>query len=734
MKAWQILNLVTIGMAVYCSMSSQARQSWDEFDPAPLTIVYPEEVALSNPPLIQWQPVDRAVSYRVTLKKQGEATEWTTPFNSYMPEAPLDLGFYSIELAAYDREGNQVGLESQKSFQVKTEGNSFYPRLNSIRFEKGTPMILPEAEFGKLQKDQGERKEYMKKALVHANAPLADELKNLKEPEAYPNEVWNFDLWKKNNGLCFRIEDYLLHQALAYRLSGEKKYLENTRGILKQVVKWNPVGATGVWENDHSAHALLHSLSIVYNQMGKDLPKEEQKKLADCIEARCRDMYGLLNPFVMRMTSSGMMNDPDNNHPWFCTAALGLGAIALMGEVPEAEEWLVFAAQMFNGCYFPRGGSDGGWHEGIQYWSYNLFFVAQFCSALKDAAGIDLFEHPWLQNTAFFKIYTHPPVGAYVPFGDVKHNAPSDYDRAVMMRLASVYGDPLAWKYVDTVETELPESRLYYGVLWSDRNGADAKPLPEIPFAHHFQDIGWVVSNNDPFNADDQVIFALHSGKFFGRRCNHSHADQNHFVIAAGGEKLIWDAGYYDSYLSPHHRYYSRLTLAHNTLLVNGVGQVPYRQGTDGKVTQFELDGKTLITEGDAASCLLVYGGWLGTYLRNIEYRNENEFVIQDDIFCSEYSQVSWLLHSAYPIAWVPGEQTIRIQGEKYQLDGKFETDEPLEATITTKFPVDPDLPANQIFDVASVYPDQYHLEIKTVNKIESWKPKLTLKLSRIEN
>ena len=719
-------------MSIASSQHVLDRKSWDTFKKDPLEIIYPEDQALSNPPFIHWQPVQNAASYKITLTGQNDETSnWTTSFNSYTPEKPFPQGFYTVKLMAFDQSGEKLEYETEKLFEISIPGNGFYPSMNQIRFEKGKPIILPEDQLEELRKVKGERGEYREKVLAHANAPLPEPLQDLKEPEAF-GVHWEFKLWKDNEIVCFAVEEYLLHQTLAYRLTEDRKYLDNARAILNKVVEWDPEGPTGVWENDHSAHSILHSLSITYNQLGKDLPETERKKLANNIEARCRDMYGLLNPFMAKETAAGWMNDPDNNHPWFCTAALGLGALSLMGEVPEAEEWLTFVTQMFYGCYFPRGGKDGGWHEGLEYWSFNLFFVVQYSSALKETTGIDLYQHPWLKNTALFKMYVHPPVGSYVPFGDVKHNPPNDYDKMVMMHLASVYEDPLAWKYVDSIEAELSENRLYYGLLWSDRGNAANKPIPEVPFAKLFRDIGWAVSNNNLFDADEQIILALHSGKFFGRRCNHSHADQNSFVIAAGGDKLLWDAGYYDSYLSPHHRYYSRLTMAHNTILVNGVGQVPYTNGTDGMVSKFEVDGDHVIMEGDAATCKLVYGGWLVKYLRNIEYQNENEFVIQDDIFCSEYSNVTYLLHSCFPITYTPGDQTIFIKGNKYQLEGKLETDEPLEVVMKTKFPVDPNLPADHIFKVASVYPDQYHLELTTINKVETWKPRLVIKLSRI--
>lgn len=695
-------------------------------------IIYPEEQSLTNPPLIHWYPVEGADSYQVTLEQSDTAVhQWTTAFNFYTPEAPLPLGLYTVRIVALDQAGKKLECETEKQFRIDKPGIGFYPSMNGIRFAKGAPMILPKDKLEEIRKAKGERGDYRDKVLAYANEPMPEMLQNLKEPEAFKGK-WDFHLWQANEVVCFAVEEYLLHQTLAFQLTGDRKHLDQIRAVLRQVTPWKPSGPTGVWENDHSAHALLHAFSICYNQLGTELPEEERRILAEAIRERCKDMYWLLNPFVKKALAVGYMNDPDNNHPWFCAAALGMGAIALMGEAPEAEEWLSLATQLFYGCFLSRGDRDGGWHEGLEYWSFSLFFVFQFTSILEQVTGINLYQHPWLQNTALFKIYVHPPVGGYVPFGDVKHNPPNDYDITVMMHIASRYEDPLAWKYVDAVKASLPKKRLYYGLLWSDRGKSASKPLPEIPFAIHFRDIGWAVSNNSIFDADKQIILALRSGKAFGRRSNHSHADQNSFIITAGGDRLLWDAGYYDSYLSPHHRYYSRLTQAHNTILVNGVGQVPYRKDTDGIITRFEVKGKEVIMEGDAATCPLIYGGWLETFLRTIEYRNEEEFLIQDEILCSELSQVTWLLHSCFPLSFTPGENRISVRGRRYLLEGIFETDEPLEATIKTGFPVKPNLPASHIFGVASVYPDQYHLELKTVNQIDSWKPRLLLKLKRI--
>ena len=48
---------------------------------------------------------------------------------------------------------------------------------------------------------------------------------------------------------------------------------------------------------------------------------------------------------------------------------------------------------------------------------------------------------------------------------------------------------------------------------------------------------------------------------------NHSHADQNSFILSAFGRPLLIDSGYYPWYGSPHDVGWTRQTIAHNALL-----------------------------------------------------------------------------------------------------------------------------------------------------------------------
>ena len=708
-------------------------EGWSIYDLPALSIVTPEDEAQSNPPFIHWQALKNAAYYEIVLKGTDSEYRWKSAHSFYTPERAVPAGFYSVEVTAFDESGTKMMPPSTKVFRVVKPVHDRVMDFNAISFREGVNLLFSPQQIRAIREsDANQQAQFRDRLIENARQPLPEIMKDLKEPPAYENGIWDFNTWKHNNNLCSTIEDYVLNQIAAWMLTGEEEFYTSAHGILLEIATWNPVGSTSAWENDHSAQALLHALAVGYNTMKERLSDSGKKHIKDSIAARSADVYHFINPFIVKSTSAGPMNDPYNNHPWFSASSLGFGGIALWGEVPEAEQWVSFTSQLFYGYFLPRGDSSGGWHEGIDYMSYTLFFVFQFSDALYNATGLDLYQHPWLSNTAFFKAYVHPPEGGYVPFGDCKHNPPSAFDKLIMMRLASRYNDPLAWKYVDFISAEITRSYLLYALQWADRSGVGENKIPEMPFAFHFEDIGWVVSNSDIFNADNQILFAFRSGRFHGRSFGHSHGDQNSFIFTAGGEKLLWDAGYYDSYLSPHHRNYSRLSMAHNTILIDDAGQVVHTGGVDAKIIEYSLDGERLMVKGDA-SLPIVYGGRVVKFIRSIEYIDRRDLIISDDIMAKELSNISFLLHSVYPIVYNPGDRSIVIQGNKFQVQGTFETSEPVDAIVRDRFPVQPNLPSNVLTE-RDYYPAQYHLELRTVNKIETWTPTLKLTLSKTQS
>ncbi|MBN1901628.1 DUF4962 domain-containing protein [Candidatus Sumerlaeota bacterium] len=713
--------LLSAMMSLYLVSFSQAHSGWDRFSVSPLEIIHPREVAISNPPFIHWQNVPGVNEYTVIIERDDFRREWITTRNFFTPDEILPCGIYTLAISV---NGDKKGKYPSSSVKFKVSGDipSLRLQLNNMTFAGDKTFYLSNAILRDIKESGGRTAKYRDQLLEYARAPQPDAIKNLKEPPLYANGKWNLEQWRKKNDACFAVRTYVPAQCLAWRITGDKTFLDNALNVVLPVCEWNPLGATSVYESDHAAQTLLYALSLSYNLLHDSLTEEQKNKILDCLRMRTEDMYGLLNPFIPKKLSQGFTNNADNNHSWFCAQGLGFGALALMEHDPRAEEWLSFAAQLFHGLYLPRGGKSGEWHEGIDYWSYALFFVFQFCDALKEGVDVNLYQHPWLQKTAFFKIYAHPPQGGYVPFGDTKRRSPIDFDKLVMMRLASMYGDPLSWSYVDAIPGEIGTGYLFDAVFWSmATKSPNETGMPNPPFAFHFEDAGWIVSNNSLFDPQKRILFAFRCGRLYGRGA-HSHADQNHFIIHAGGDDLICDAGYYDYYGSPHHKKFTQTTRAHNTILVDNEGQNVLTTGADGKVIAFSVDGASLFVQGDA-SHPRIYGGSVNKFIRSARYENERDFIIEDDIETTGPAHISWLLHSAFPIAYNDEDHTIAIKGNHYMLKGQFNATSPVESFITEGFPVNPGVP----------FTNPCHLELKTKHKITLWKPRLVLQLTRIQ-
>ena len=692
----------------------------------PLHWIYPENTALANPPFLHWHPHQGAVRYILRLRGSGTENEWESPWNFYLPSEILPPGDYRVEVRALDGQGEKLGI-SRHSFTVPDGAVAFPVSLNRFALEPGTAFVIDSAQLEKLRSGAGGRAVYRDRLLELAGRGIPDDLLRAKEPPLYPDGVWNHGLWEAKNSLAYRMEDGITQQALAFRLTGEKSHLNAAVALMRQVASWPATGSTGVWESDHAAQSLLRALSVGHNLLEDQLSAADGAKIREAILGRGRDMHAFLNPFVGKRTSAGMMNDPDNNHPWFCASALAQAGLALAGREPEAESWIAFSSQLFAGVFLPRGDRHGGWHEGIDYWSYTLFFVCQFADAMRTGAGVDFYRHPWLRNTGGFKVLTHPPAGAHVPFGNCRHAPPGTFDKLVMKRFASVYRDPVLWRYVDALSVDITHGReLVFACLWAGRDGYDPATATTLPRYQHYEDMGWVVANRDPFDAGNQVVFAFRSGPFGGRAFGHGHADQNHFIWTAGGEKLIWDTGYYDGYLTPHNREFAVTSAAHNTLLVDGSGQSVHTAGADGRILSHELEGDILRIRGDASNPV-IYGGRLERFIRDIKFEDWRRLRIEDDIVATAPARISWLLQSNYPIDFDPDSGGIVIEGDRHSVRGTFRTGGvAVIGELRHGFPVPPDRTRSRGLE----WPDQYHLEIRTVEPVSTWRPVVEFELS----
>lgn len=424
---------------------------------------------------------------------------------------------------------------------------------------------------------------------------------------------------------------------------------------LMEVAKWDPKKASSEISNDLGAGNILIGMSLLFDAAYADLTPEQRDEVMDSIEARCKQFA---DAGVVPMTLN-----PAQNHTWKKTEALGVGAMALLGHREPARYWFESARNDFAYRFLPSMGFDGENQEGIAYWRYGGEMLAEFADILQAFSGDNLYEHPWLKNTVAFPIYCAPPGGYAISFADTSGNGNHTVRGPFALYNA---GDFLAHL---TQKTAFPYGSWYLGEEIPDT--VAQRPPVDLAQDKYWDHIGWVLFNSCLPNGYEGVAVGMHSGTYFA---GHQHADQNHFVINAYGDKLAIDGGAYDWYGSPHYNSYAIQTRAHNTILVDGKGQATRTKGADGKIETVYSSLLYDYTKGDA-SAPKIYEGRLRYFKRKLLFIKPDYVVVHDQLVATNKTAgFDWLMHShtERPIAFDVAAKTFSIVRPLARLDGEF--------------------------------------------------------------
>lgn len=362
---------------------------------------------------------------------------------------------------------------------------------------------------------------------------------------------------------------------------------------------------------------MLWGVSRAYTWLYDTLSPAERELVQDVMRIRGNEAYRLLRDLPFE-------RNPYDSHLGRTLGFLGEAAIAFYGEIPEAVEWFDYIVRVFYAVYPAWGGDDGGWAEGTSYWKYYMNYVAEFVDALSVATGIDLTAKPFFQNTGYFKLYTHSH-GTGTAFGDGLGEGVTEADAQVMdwLRRRTNNGH-LRWYAALAPGSQY--RRGIYGYLALTEESASQPVAPtNLPLSRHFSDVGWVAMHTHLTEPKNNIRLIFKSSPYGSY--SHSHADQNAFVLDAFGEPLAIPTGYYDWYMSPHHRDFTQETLSKNTILVDGKGQQARSLEAKGHIAEFFTSPHYDYTVGEAAQA---YPGALDRFDRHVVFLRPHLFVMFD--------------------------------------------------------------------------------------------------------
>jgi hypothetical protein len=627
----------------------------------------PERESYANPPLMNWLQGEGVTQLEYSRDRDfppASTTRVAVAVNFYTPPKALEPGvWYWRAQRATPLADAVVGGER---LTIGPEAHRFQTAPIPVGeiARRPHPRLLPLARVDQPEVTAKRRAELVKTArkLFQRGVPEHPGPHVPGDPR-WP--TWIDWYGKVAGGITGSTGRRLQSLAQCAMLSGDPQATEWAKQLALEACQWDPEGGSAMRRGDIGAHHLLRGLVWCYDAAYDRMTPAERETVRKIIVQRAEQFHHALNP---------IRHGEANNHAWLQALGLGEAGLVLAGDWPEAGHWAEYTRQVYLGRFLACLGFQGDNNEGIGYWDYGLGFVIDYGDLLKAVCGIDLFQQPWLRQTARFPMYTAPPGAWAVSFADTG------------MPNHGVRG-PAETKHVGmlAVRTADPDA-LWYSGAREPVGGLAPKPPTDLPASIHYRHIGVVIFNTSLVDGAESATVALHSGRYWA---GHQHPDQNHFVIHAYGEKLAIDGGYYDWYGSPHFKAYSMNTLAHNTLLVDGQGQAACTHGADGRVLDyFDAPGYGY-TAGDASNPK-IYGGRLSRFERRLLFIKPGFVVVHDLVAAAHPARFDWLLHGLKPIELDRGRQSFVIPAAGAALRGRFFASTTLNMEVKTGFPVEP--------------------------------------------
>ena len=386
--------------------------------------------------------------------------------------------------------------------------------------------------------------------------------------------------------------------------------------------------------------------------------------------------------------------------------------IALLGEDEgengsgEARDWLNYCIEFLATVYSPWGDADGGWAEGTNYWMMGMAYLIEAANRLRSFAGIDLYQRPFFRNTGDFPLYCKAPNTRRATFGDdsTQGDLPCIKTGINLRQYAGVTGNgAYQWYHEELARLNPGTEGAFYNWGWWDTHFDELTYLTDFPLVEatdppsgmrHFKGIGWVGIQHEMANPDKHIQFVFKSSKFGS--ISHSHGDQNAFCLAAFGEDLAVQSGYYVAFNSSMHRNWRRQTRSKNAILINGKGQYADKDkaramAATGTILAAEQRDDHIYIHGDATAAYQSLSPEVTRAGREVYFVNGSYFVIVDSVDADAAVTIDWLLHANQP--YDLGRTSFRMTGETAGFYGQVvwsEAGKP-ELSQVTGFPgVDP--------------------------------------------
>ncbi len=491
-----------------------------------------------------------------------------------------------------------------------------------------------------------------------------------------------------------------LNAALAWAATKQGKYgADATRRLLAQAA-WSATGPISFKNNDTASRNVAWTLALGYDWLHDYLTPAQKAMVLDAIRVRTRDMFDKL---IVNNAITAYPYDSHGNLTLTMTAAI---AALVVGDLPEADAWFTVAVPKAVVWTSPWGAHDGGFGNGTAYglWDTQSNLVAWY--VLRNAAAIDLAKKEWVRNHGRYLTYFVPPGAPGGAFGDGAEQKQDELQARVADALASFVPTPLGRWYAAQFNAADP-ARLE--LLLAPRGAQAGAAYPaETSDDAFFPSIGWVAMHSSL--ADPQRASIYFKSSPYGSY-NHSHADQNSFIVNYRGERLAIKSGYYDDYRTPHWTGWYKQTRSANAVTFDGgQGQGASGKQFAGEIERFESTAAGALAVGRAEKA---YGGALTKAQRSMVYLRPGVVLVHDVVASSVPRTWEWNIHALNRMKKF-SDRKISITSGRAQMCVEMVSSPEVAFTQTDQFAVPPGRSSTD-----AKQPNQWHGTFATTQKTQ---------------
>ncbi|MBR2971307.1 MAG: heparinase II/III family protein [Clostridia bacterium] len=461
------------------------------------------------------------------------------------------------------------------------------------------------------------------------------------------------------------LQRYAVTLALAYKLTGERKYFDYAWPHLKacaEMPDWNP-------SHHIDVGTLAYGYAIAYDWF-YDVMTDEQRKIME--KGAYENVFYTVNRAVENKDTPYCNILMTNNHNVFCNAGVMATVLAFMDAYPDVASKIGADVVRILEPFMDKFAPMGAYYEGPYYAETAINYTVRVFAAMQPVLGTlyGLDKAQGFDGIADFVVLLQSDVAAY-NFADSKMSL---LDIAGMFWIFDHYGrrglkDSLAEKnFRDSSAQVAAEAILWYNV----NDDGECNLATEIHYPNEE-----IISMRDEYR-DGQTFVGIKAGKTVYA---HSHLDAGSFVFDALGRRWAYDFGQdnYNLYYKYNHWDVFRLRAeSHNTLVINPDHTPGFVLGSEAPVSEFTVTPGRVKTVIEKTA---LYGAERGVEYARRGYLftdGRSSLVSRDEVKLTRESSMIWLMYT---------DADIEIDGNVATLRDKVDTDKHITVEFTANHP-----------------------------------------------